>query len=158
MPRRCSVCTHPKRDSIDKAIVAGTPYRAIACQFDVGREAVRRHAEKHLPAMLAKAHNVEEVARADDLLAQVRVLKDKAVTILDKAEKTGKLRTALSGIREARECLSLLAKLLGELDESPKVNILLSPQWIELRKVILMVLEPYPEARVQLAEVLSDGS
>jgi len=43
------------------------------------------------------------------------------------------LRTALSGIREARGNVELLAKLRGELDERPVVNILVAPQWIALR-------------------------
>ena len=30
MPRRCSVCNHPEREAIDKALVAGTPLPRIA--------------------------------------------------------------------------------------------------------------------------------
>jgi hypothetical protein len=41
----------------------------------------------------------------------------------------------------------LLAKLLGELDERPVVNLTLSPEWLELRAVIIGALEPHPEAR-----------
>jgi hypothetical protein len=36
--------------------------------------------------------------------------------------------------------------LLGELDEHP-VNVLISPEWLELRAVIVTALEPHPEAR-----------
>jgi len=45
----------------------------------------------------------------------------------------------------------LLAKLLGELDESPKVNILVSPEWVQVRAVLLGALGPYPEARLAVA-------
>ena len=49
MPRKCTICAHPKREEIDQLIVEGVPYRAIACRYGVGREAVRRHALHHLP-------------------------------------------------------------------------------------------------------------
>jgi hypothetical protein len=54
---------------------------------------------------------------------------------------------ALSAIREARGNLELLAKLLGELDERPMLNLNISPEWLELRAVIVEALEPYSEAR-----------
>jgi hypothetical protein len=93
------------------------------------------------------AQAAEEIAQADSLLDQVRELQDKALGILDKAEKAGELRTALSAIREARGNLELLAKLLGELDERPVVNLTVSPEWLELRAVIVGALDLHPDAR-----------
>src|SRR3712207_9296179 len=37
MPRRCTVCDHPERHSIDEALVTGAPYRSVAKQFEIGR-------------------------------------------------------------------------------------------------------------------------
>jgi hypothetical protein len=108
---------------------------------------VRRHKGNHLPAKLAKAHEAEEVAHADDLLRQVRALQSKTLSILLRAEGAGDLRTALSAVREARSNLELLAKLSGELDERPVVNLNVSPEWLELRTVIVGALEPYSDAR-----------
>jgi hypothetical protein len=51
--------------------------------------------------------------------------------------------------------VELLAKLRGEIKER-SVNILIHPQWIFLRATILEALEPYPEVRVKLGEVLND--
>jgi len=117
MTRRCTVCTHPKRDEIDKAIVAGASYRDVAGQFGLSKSAVERHhTNGHLPAALVEAQKAAKVARADDLLAEVRGLKDKAVTILEKAEKAGKLGTALQAIRETKGCVELLARLLIEVE------------------------------------------
>jgi hypothetical protein len=63
----------------------------------------------------------------------------------------------LGAIREARGNLELLAKLLGELDERP-VNVLLSPEWLNLRTVIVTALEPHPEARGAVLEAIEDKS
>jgi hypothetical protein len=147
MPRSCTVCEHPERESIDHALVGGASNRSVASLYDVSEAAVRRHRTNHLPAKLAKAHEAEEVSRADGLLRQVRTLQSKTLNILLRAESAGDLRTALCAVREARGNVELLAKLAGELDESPVVNVLISPEWLELRAVIVGALEPYTDAR-----------
>jgi hypothetical protein len=148
MPRTCTICEHPERETIDRALVGETSNLSVSSLFGVSESAVRRHEANHLAAKLVLAEKAaEEVAQADDLLEQVRDLQSRAYGILDKAEGVGDLRTALGAIREARGNLELLAKLLGELDERPVVNLNLSPEWLELRAVIVGALEPHPEAR-----------
>jgi len=95
---------------------------------------------------LLKAKEVEEATRADDLLEQVRHLQTHALDILERAEKAGDLRTALAAISQARGNLELLGKLAGELDERPVVNLHISPEWLELRAVIVGALEPDSQA------------
>jgi hypothetical protein len=146
MPRRCTICDHGGRASIDAALISGAPLRDIAGRHGVSKSALERHRAGHLPAHLAMAREAEEVAHANGLLSQVRHLQGRAYGILDKAEDAGDLRTALSAIREARGNLELLAKLLGNLDERPTVNLNISPEWLELRAVIVTTLEPHPEA------------
>jgi len=153
MPRRCTVCGDAQLKKIDEQLITGVPYRSIAKQFGVSDSAVYRHKE-HIDCTLIKAKEAEEVARADDLLEQVRGLQERALKILSKAEEEGDLRTALTAIREARGNLELLARLLGELKEGQTINILFAPEWIELRTVILRTLEPHPEARLSLAAAL----
>jgi hypothetical protein len=147
MPRACTICTHDDREQINAALVAGQPYRTVADRFGAAPGAVLRHRMAHLPVALTKAQEAVEVARADTLLDQVRQLQAKALAILTRAEQTGDLRTALLGIGQARGCLELLAKLEGELDERPQINVLLSPQWLLVRTVVLEALQPYPDAR-----------
>jgi hypothetical protein len=146
MPRSCTVCEHPRRDEVDRALVGGASNRSVASLYDVSEAAMRRHKANHLPAKLVMAQAAEEVAQADNLLSQVQDLQGRALAILDKAETADDLRTALGAIREARGNLELLAKLLGELDERPVVNLNVSPEWLELRAVIVGALEPHPEA------------
>ena len=146
MPRRCTVCDHPERHSIDESLVGGVPYRSVAKRFGLSESAVYRHKTDHLPAHLLKAREVEEAAQADDLLDQVRNLQRHALAILERAEKAGDLRTALAAISQARGNLELLGKLAGELDERPVVNLNISPEWLELRAAIVGALEPHPGA------------
>jgi hypothetical protein len=154
MPRRCTACDHLERHSIDEALVSGAPYRSVAKQFELSESAVYRHKTEHLPAQLLKAKEVEEAARADDLLVQVRNLQTHALDILERAEKAGDLRTALAAISQARGNLELLGKLAGELDERPVVNLNVSPEWLELRTVIVGALEPHPAAHTAVLKAL----
>jgi hypothetical protein len=154
MPRRCTVCDHPERHGIDETLVTEAPYRSVAKQFGLSESAVYRHKTEHLPALLLKAREVEEAARADALLEQVRYLQTHALDILERAEKTGDLRTALAAISQARGNLELLGKLAGELDERPVVNLNVSPEWLELRTVIVGALEHHPAAHTAVLKAL----
>ncbi len=152
MPRPCAVCLHAERSAIDKALVAGEPVTRLSALFRVSPDSLDRHKANHLPAALAKAKEAGEVARADDLLRDVRALRSKAVALLLRAEREGDLRTALAGVSEARNCLELLAEMEGELDRRPVVNVLMMPEWVAIRAALLAALRPYPDARAAVAE------
>jgi hypothetical protein len=154
LSRRCTVCRHPESFAINEALVLEkVSNRAITRQFGLHHDAVRRH-RKHIPELLVKASQAMEVAQADDLLEEVRSLQRRAYAILNTAEQTGELRTALAAIREVRGNLELLAKLLGELDERPVINLTTSPEWIELRAVIVTALEPHQDAQESVLKAI----
>jgi len=156
LPRRCTICEHPQRDEINKALIETQNIAEIAKRYGVSYDSLFRHKQRHIPEALAKAQEARQIAKADSLLDQVRTLQGKTLAILEEAEKTKNYLTALKAIREARGNLELLAKLLGELQEKQIINILVAPEWISLRAVILTALEPYPEAKQALAEALKE--
>ena len=71
--------------------------------------------------------------------------------LLGRAVQANDLRTALAAVREARGNLELIGKLLGELDERPAVNLLVSTEWMAARAALLSALGPYPDARAAVA-------
>ena len=144
MKSTCTICAHADRERIDADLVRGSSYRATAEKYTVGRMALQRH-RRHLDQTLIRAHDIHEVARADDLLAEVRGLLDHSRGLLARAERKGHVRDATAAIREARSCLELLARLAGEL-QSQSVTLVVSPQWIEVKTVILASLLEYPQA------------
>jgi hypothetical protein len=156
MPRTCTICAHPERAAIDKALVENDSLRAVAKCFGRSTAAMFRHKTDHLPAALVKAQDAHAVAQADDLLAQVRDLQRRSLDILKKAEDAGDLRVALAAIGQARGNLELLARLLGELqDQQVAVQVLVtSPDWLRLRAAIMAALEPYPAACQAVAEAI----
>ncbi len=155
MPRVCTVCTHGERESIDAALVAGDSYRSIAERFGTSVAAMFRHRGEHVPAALAQASDAAEVARADTLLDQLGELRADARRIGGKAEDAGDLKTALTGVRELVRIVELTAKLVGELDDRPQVNVLVAPEWLLVRATLLEALGPHPEARQAVAARLA---
>ncbi len=96
-----------------------------------------------------------ELSRLDGLLADLRRLWQRAEHLGKDAEQDGDRRSALAAVREARECLALLAKLTGDLDERPNVNVLLAaPEWRLVQVAIYEALETFPEARAAVASGL----
>ncbi len=153
MPRRCSICTHPEQAKIDSALLAGEPFRHIAKRYGTSTGALLRHKADHLPEALVQAHEVRQVAEADRLLEELRSLQADAKRIAQKAERADSYSAAVSAIREQSRIIELLLKVAGELSEA-SVSIHVDQAWIDLRAVILDVLDPYPEARLALAEAL----
>ncbi len=155
MTRTCTVCNHPDIKAIDVALVAGVGVRDVASRFvPLKRSSIQRHKEAHLPKTLTKAKEAKTVAQADDLLSQVRAIRGKAKALTEKAEADGDYKTALAGCRELRGCIELMAKLMGELDERPVVNVHLAPQWVEIRTVIVQALQSHPQAAQAVTRAL----
>jgi hypothetical protein len=154
MPRPCTVCTHKDIEQINKRLLGGEIYRTIADDTGLSETALKRHKSDHIPAAAARATEAVKVAKADGLLNDIRGLREKAMGILEKAEQSGDLKTALLGIREARGCLELLAKVEGQLNDRPQINILVNPEWVSLRTLIINSLEPYPEAKEAVIHAL----
>ena len=151
MARTCTVCRHPDRPAIDMMLVNHRPFRDIAGRFNVSKSAVLRHHDDHLPEALTQAKAASETANADDLLAQVRALRSKAMSLLLAAERAGDIRTALAGVREARATLELLLEVEQRIDRRPTLNLLVAPEWLRTRSALLDALRPFPEARTAVA-------
>jgi hypothetical protein len=171
LTRTCTICKHSQKDDIDTALIGNGTFRYISEKYNVSTGALQRHKKEHLIHRLAEvqkakdvalnkfaekaAHEArEEIDHSGDMLTQIQDLGKRALSLLNQAEESGDLRTALAGIKEARGCIELLAKIEGRLDDRPQVNINLSSQWIKLRATIINVLQPYPAARQAVIDAL----
>lgn len=172
---QCTICNHPQRVEIEKAVMAGKSYRAIAGQYGVSREAVGRHKRNgHIAEQIVKAakemeikqaeeiqaaafaHEAQEVADAKTLKDYVTELKTRAIAILDRAEKEG-TREACLALGEVRRTLEFLAKVTGELpDGKPQVNVTVNLlQSPEFQQVLVILDEEIPgEHRERIARRL----
>ena len=88
MPQACTVCTHPERRAIDKALA--TRYlvnRRIAAQHRLAGSSVRRHAANHLPAAMVKAAEAEDVAHAIGVMAELRRCFERVNLLFDACDR-----------------------------------------------------------------------
>jgi len=168
---RCTICNHPQRVEIDKALVAGATYREIAQRFGVSRDALYRHRKNgHIAEQIAKVARKKEIRQAEQIAAAVEEKERHEVASVDKllkiieallAECLGMVRGATAGdentklraVREARETAKLLLEVQGELAANPVVNItLIETQLNEIRALVLGDL--CPTCRAQVAQRL----
>ena len=150
MGRQCTVCGHKDAEEINKLLLSGTSLRDVAGQFDLSKTALARHKENHIPKELLKSNDIQEIAKADALLVQLGEVREKTLSLLDKAEQAADTRVygaPVAYLREVREQIKLIAELEGRLASQPQITIINNPQWIVLRTQIIGALEPYPEAR-----------
>lgn len=167
--RYCTICKHPEITDINKRLLAGDTLEVIGDEYGFSSSALCRHRQNHMSLALKAAYQERGVVpvhvAAGDLVDQVNAIMAKTLSILDRAEaaeakaKTAhdqdrSRRTALSAIREARNTMELLAKLVGELSTGPTINVLVSAEWVDLRTQILQAVEPYPEARLAIVEAV----
>ena len=155
MPRTCTICSSEHRDEIEDAFIEGTAKRRIASRFGVTERAVRHHLREHLPALLTLARDAERAARADTLLDRLEALQSRTEAILEEVEGTDRYFARLGAVREMRRNLELIGEVTKELDRTPTLNVRLSPEWLELRALIVGALEPHPEAKAAVLVAVS---
>ena len=120
MSRLCTICTHPRRLEIDLALVMHSGgYRNIGKRFGVGYQAVYQHDHNHLANSLYLSQGLTAMLSADNLLAKLSDLDQRTLKLLDTAETSGDIRTALSAIRESRGNIEAFARLgpMSELEQ-----------------------------------------
>lgn len=153
----CQICEHTDRVEIDSAMVSN-PNRnqAVGERWGIQKDAVRRH-RQHLSPALKAAVTRRESAGPRKALDRLEELHSRSLAILDAAEAGGQASLALNAVRELRGLVELLAKLTGELDERPTVQVLnvqSSPEWQQIRSAVVTALAPFPEAAQAVSRCL----
>ena len=93
--------------------------------------------------------------QALDVFQQLKHINAAALTVLRDAKAAGDGELMLKAVDRVHRQVELQAKLLGDLDDRPQINVLVSPEWVALRGQIVQALAPYPEARLAVAGVLA---
>ena len=76
--------------------------------------------------------------------------------VLTKARASGKHETMLRSVDRIQRQIELQARLLGELQQGQSVNLVVMPEWHQMRTVLVKAVEPYPEAKEAVVRALSD--
>jgi hypothetical protein len=229
MGRLCTICKHPRREEIEKAILdSAAGYRSVAARFGISAPAVFRHRREHLPQTVAKGFSLaveaaalvasapspsraskrtaprtvippsleravegfspaqspgplpisppassspegqhairiaEHVAASEerrdrhaiDVVQQLRAINAACLEVLREARSNHQPLMLLRAVDRIARQIELQAKLLGQIQEGPTVNVAILPEWHGLRQVVLVALSPFPDARLAVANAL----
>ena len=118
MDQRCSVCNHPSRAEIDRALLAGFSYRPLTAQYGLSPSALSRHT-RHLKQELAiqeyRAHQAQQQA----LLDHLELLSVRLDRLYHTAADSRSLHVALGCLRESIRLLSLQERFRLSLNDKP---------------------------------------
>ncbi|VTZ52676.1 hypothetical protein MPC4_90151 [Methylocella tundrae] len=147
MSRPCSVCTHPRRAEIDRALVKEVAERTLAKDFGLSRSAINRH--KTTCAGLAKVGTKQvrearhEISRGtvalallpspEQLAEMYAALGQRIDAIVEAAAKQNSLTVALNGLGQLRQTWDSVSRLAGHTQPQPtqvNVNVAISAETI----------------------------
>lgn len=154
--RACTICSHPDREQIDRDLALERKTQAeVARLVGCHRSSVSRHVKNHLLPTVGREVLGDPDLADLDVVSELKGLYARIKRHLDRAEEADNWRAIRAFHAEARQDLEFLARLLGQLQET-QVNILIMPQWVNVRTALVDALAPYPEARTAAARALQE--
>jgi len=153
----CSICKDPRIEEINRRIASQEKLADISRELAVSEDALSRHKEKCIITALSATPNTKDVINGDNLLTQLQAAREETLKLLDMAIEAGNTKTygaPSNYLAELRQQIKLWAELEGRLSSQPQITIISSPQWIELRTLIITALDPYPDAREAVVRAL----
>lgn len=185
MPRRCSVCTHPRRTEIDAALIAGQGGSAVALRYGLNQSSLYRHAENHLQKAIARAASAVGLASAPakpvsrkhrpphaaalaqsmPTLNSLSAVAERLVGVADhmkeereRAGAKGAAGIAIGAAGAERAALADLAKMIqGVQDAVDRQAQQQDSRWGDLVGVVLDAI-PDEETRAAVARRLADAA
>ena len=115
----CSICNHPKRTEIERDLLVCPSLAPVAAQYHLSLEEARKH-KARLKVRVAYTRKQLEQLQLEESLARLRVLLDKTMQVLTRAEENGDLKMMLQAIREAGR----LTKMLHSMDREQEAATL----------------------------------
>jgi hypothetical protein len=131
LARSCTICTHHRRDGMDKLLLRGEQLKAVARRYSVSEDALGRH-RRHMQLVIAKAAAVveqKELAYGSSLLAEIGRIRADAERLQIESERRQDVRGALRAIHERLAVVELEAKLSGQIETGQK-NVTINLQTV----------------------------
>ena len=152
MGRKSKIEAHPQSEEIIKRLASGEEYSKIVEDFpDIRYQDLDYYNENKLPCIISKSKDLKALAeqietadihQGDTYLQLVIGLQKKALEALELQDASADPKSWAMISREARGYLELLGKALDRIrDTQPiQVNLLVNPEWLELKRQIVTIL------------------
>lgn len=113
---RCTVCHHPSRPDIDRALIAGVPLRTLAATHGLSASALWRHT-RHLRHQLVVERRQADESQVGTFLEKLELLEVRLDRLFLKAEESHSLHVSLGCLQESIRILSLREKVRHSLGD-----------------------------------------
>jgi hypothetical protein len=164
---KSTVSEHPDRARIERDLALGRPLARIAKKYKISIWAAHRH-KKRLPPQLRAAlagHALRPAAdleqlrteESEGLLGHLAAQRARLLISQDAAIEGEQFGLVAQLSNSIHRNLELVGKYLGEFAQhsvTTTVQLLIQPEYLDLRAALLRALQPYPEARQALAAAL----
>jgi hypothetical protein len=153
MPNFCKVCQHQDRAVIERRLAEGSISKTTAAKI-VGCDtaSIYRHMNNHMipeirEAMKTNVETAHALNAIDALLSQYEIVQD----FLKEAIAGRKVSEVAAMLKEGRKHIELSARLTGQLNgPSTQVNLLLNPEFVQLKEIIFDSLGPTERAKLSI--------
>jgi transposase-like protein len=164
---RTAIRDREDRAQIEHELATGKSVRQIARKYGIDEGALYKH-RKNLPPQLKAAYISNFLKPGEDLeklkteesealLQNLAAQRARLLMMQDAELEAGNAQAVATLAGRIHQNLEIVGKYLGELHQhSTKtvLNVMLTPEYLELRNALVRALAPFPEARRAVAAVL----
>ena len=172
MPRPCATCTHAKRREIDHKLILGVTLSVVSREYGIPHNSLSRHRSNHVDPFLKSVVTESELPTTDDLIPIVWELYQRALDVLAIAEAgtvvgmdedgnpiiKHSTTATVASIREARECVTTIAKCAALADPALTSEITAGSPELEAHLVRAFADAERRDKVRQLPSVIEDAT
>jgi hypothetical protein len=170
--RLCQVCRHQDRWRIELLRAGGASLDSLATKFELDRDAIWRHWQKHVsaeakagylcgPAEMASLAE-KAAAEGDSVLDYLRMCRSTLVSQLAAMGEAGDARAVGYIAGQLTKTLETMARVTGEIGDlarsvtinNTNVAVLNHPGFAQVQATMLRALAPHPAARADVVAAL----
>jgi hypothetical protein len=153
----CKLCSYSDRAAIEQKIAARQLSMTAAAKIvGCNKASVSRHMSRCVAAKVGEVATATEQREGLNVRNQLLLSHQDLRAIFNDALQHGDRRSALKALEVELKQLELNAKITGQFSDAPQVNLLMAPEFVKLKQVIVDRLLPFPDARLALSTALDE--
>lgn len=120
MPKPCGICTSSHAEEVNQALLSGEGVRVVGARYGFSKSRVFEHKRRCIAALLRAAAGGQRKEEGNKLLEHMKGLQRATLQVLSAALKSGDASGVLAAVREARQNVSVMGQLLGQIGGSSR--------------------------------------
>lgn len=163
--RRCKICMSESRKIIEREILGDASFVYLKKRFNIGRQTVLIHRDKHMTKELAESTKIrlkalspqidvnKEIPKISDLIECITYLHTQTLEIYLEAREEKNNTIALQALKQNLDCLGFAVKA-SEI----RMSYMAQSSWEKLLPKIFKAVKPHKEARIAIAKALHENN